>query len=303
MQKFIMELCAVTTAMAFSMPAAWAAEEKVPLDKLPKAVTSAVKAKFPDAELKGAAKEEVDGKTIFEVSLKSKGHDHDVSLTPEGKIIEIEKTIAAKDLPAAVTRGLDQKYPKATIKLAEELTKGNTVSYEVVIETADKKKLEVVLDATGKITKEEAKDEKDEASEEEEKIPLDKLPKAVVDAVKSKFPGSELQSAAKEDEDGTAVYEVVIKHKGHTIEVILSLAGKILASEKAIEAKDLPAKVSKALGEKYSKAKIKKTEELTKDDKTSYEVILETADKKTLEVVFDPDGKVLEEEGKEENEE
>ena len=67
-------------------------------------------------------------------------------------------------------------------------------------------------------------------------------------------------------------------------------------------AKDLPAKVSKVLGEKYPKAKIKKAEELTKDDKTSYEVIIETADKKKLEVVLDPGGKVLEEEGKEEDE-
>jgi len=303
MRKFIMMLWAAAAAMAFSIPAAWAEEEKVPLDKLPKAVTVAVKAKFPDAELKSAEKEEEDGKTIFEVSLKSKGHDYDVSLTPEGQIIEIEKTIAAKDLPAAVVKGLDQKYPKATIKLAEEISKDNKTNYEVIIETADKKKLEVVLDPTGKILKEEDKSKDEDAAEGEDEIPLDKLPKVVVDAVKARFPGAELQSAAKEDEDGTQVYEVVIKHQGHTIEVILSLTGKIIASEKAIAAKDLPAKVSKALTEKYPKATIKKTEELTKDDKTSYEVILETADKKTLEVVFDSEGKVLEEEAKAEKEE
>ena len=303
MRKFIMMLWAAAAAMAFSIPAAWAEEEKVPLDKLPKAVTVAVKAKFPDAELKSAEKEEEDGQTIFEVSLKSKGSDYDVSLTPEGQIIEIEKTIAAKDLPAAVVKGLDQKYPKATIKLAEEISKDNKTNYEVIIETADKKKLEVVLDPTGKILKEEDKSKDEDAAEGEEEIPLDKLPKVVVDAVKARFPGAELQSAAKEDEDGTQVYEVVIKHQGHTIEVILSLTGKIIASEKAIAAKDLPAKVSKALTEKYPKATIKKTEELTKDDKTSYEVILETADKKTLEVVFDSEGKVLEEEAKAEKEE
>lgn len=302
MRKFIRGMMAGLAVVALSLPAARAEEEKVPLDKLPKPVTAAVKAKFPDAELKSAEKEEADGKTIYEVSLKSKGSDYDVSLTPEGTIIEIEKVIAAKDLPAAVVKGLDQKYPKATIKLAEEITKDGKMNYEVVIETADKKKLEVVLDPAGKILKEEAKDGKEESEEGEEEIPLDKLPKVVVDAVKARFPGAELQSAAKEDEDGTVVYEVVIKHKGHTIEVILSTAGTIMATEKAIEAKDLPAKVGKSLGEKYPKATIKKAEELTKDSRTSYEVIIETADKKTLEVVFDPDGKVLEEEAKEEGE-
>jgi uncharacterized membrane protein YkoI len=187
--------------------------------------------------------------------------------------------------------------------LAEEISKDNKTNYDVIIETADKKTLEVVLDPAGKILKEEDKSKEEEPAEGEEEVPLDKLPKVVVDVVKAKFPGAELQSAAKEDEDGTPVYEVVIKHQGHTIEVILSLAGKIIASEKTIEAKDLPAKVSKALAEKYPKATIKKTEELIKEGQTSYEVLLETADKKTLEVVFDPDGKVIEDEAKTEKEE
>ena len=83
----------------------------------------------------------------------------------------------------------------------------------------------------------------------------------------------------------------------------LPLAGKIIATEKTIKPTELPDKVSKALSEKYPRGTIKKAEELIKDDKTSYEVIIETADKKKLEVVLDPSGKVLEEEGKDEDEE
>jgi uncharacterized membrane protein YkoI len=293
----------VAAAIVFWAATTSGAEEKIAVDQLPKAVVDAVKAKFPGAELQGGEKEVADGKTIYEVNLKYKGAHHDVSLTPEGKIIEIEKTIAAKDLPAAVTKGLDQKYPKATIELAEEITVDNKLKYEVIIVTAEKKKFEVVLEPSGKIVKEEAKDEKEKPEAAEEKIPLDKLPKVVLDAVKAKFPGAELQSATKEDEDGTLVYEVALKHKGADIEVILSLEGKIQVIEKTITVKDLPAAVSKALAEKYPKATVKKTEELTKDDKLSYEIIIETADKKTLEVVFDPNGKVIEEEAKEGDEE
>ena len=57
-----------------------------------------------------------------------------------------------------VTEALEAKYPKATIKKAEEITKDDKVTFEVLIETADKKKLEVVLDAKGKIVEEEKKD-------------------------------------------------------------------------------------------------------------------------------------------------
>lgn len=135
-------------------------EEKVPLNKLPRAVVDAVKAKYPGAELKGAEKEVEKGKTYYEVALTHKGKKLEVTLTPEGKIVEVEKEITARDLPAPVTEGIEAKYPKAKIKRAEEITKGGKTLYEALIETADKKKFEVVLDPTGKIVKTEAKGEK-----------------------------------------------------------------------------------------------------------------------------------------------
>ena len=63
MRKFVVKLSlvALTGIIALAMVRA-ADEEKVPLDKLPKAVLDAVKAKFPKAQLLGAEKETVDGK-------------------------------------------------------------------------------------------------------------------------------------------------------------------------------------------------------------------------------------------------
>jgi uncharacterized membrane protein YkoI len=138
-----------------------AKEEKVPLDKVPKAVLDAVKAKFKDAELVGAEKENEKGKVIYEINLKVKGQTIEVSATPDGKIVSIEKTISVKDLPKAVAEALDSKYPKATIKIVEEITHGEKLSYEVLLVTADKKTLEVVFDPEGKVLEEEKKDKKD----------------------------------------------------------------------------------------------------------------------------------------------
>jgi|SRR5579884_1646238 len=133
-------------------------EEKVPLDKLPKAVADAVKAKFPDAEMVSASKEKEDGKLLFEVAIKNKGQKIDVTVTPEGKIVEIEKEIAARDLPKVVADALDKKYPKATIKKVEEIIKEDKlVKYEALIVTDDKKTLEVSFDPSGKFLEEEVK--------------------------------------------------------------------------------------------------------------------------------------------------
>jgi uncharacterized membrane protein YkoI len=162
MQKLLGRLAAGVVMMVLTAAGARADEEKVPLDKLPKAVTDAVKAKFPSAELVKAEKETEDGKTVYEVNLKSGGHSMDVTVTPEGKILEVEKTIAAKDLPKAVANALEAKYPRATITIAEEISKDDKiVAYEMVIVTADKKKLEVVFDPQGTFKKEEKKGDKE----------------------------------------------------------------------------------------------------------------------------------------------
>jgi hypothetical protein len=137
-------------------------ESKVPLGEVPQAGLEAVKAMFAGADITGAAKETEDGKTVFEVSLKQKGRNIDVTLGTDGKIQLIEKEIAEKDLPAAVKRTLDAKYPKATYKIIEEVSnvkegKPTLDFFEVLLVTANKQKLEVQITPDGKIKSEEKK--------------------------------------------------------------------------------------------------------------------------------------------------
>lgn len=132
-------------------------EEKIPLDKVPKAVLDAVKDKYPDAELVGAEKESEDGKTVYELQIKNKGQKLEVTFKPDGTLTTVEKEIEVKALPKEVTDALDAKYPKATLEKAEEVTEGDKLSYEVRLTTADKKSLEVELDARGKVLEVEEK--------------------------------------------------------------------------------------------------------------------------------------------------
>jgi RNA polymerase sigma factor (sigma-70 family) len=140
------------------------AEEKVPLDKLPKAVTDAVKARFPEAKLVSAEKEKEDGKTVYEVNIKNKDQQIEVTVTPEGKLVTIEKVITARDLPNPVADVVARKYPKATYKMIEEVIKVDGKDekleyYEVLLVTAEKKVLEVSVTPEGTIKKEEKKGE------------------------------------------------------------------------------------------------------------------------------------------------
>jgi uncharacterized membrane protein YkoI len=137
-------------------------EEKVALAKVPKPVLEAVKARFKGAELTGASRETEDGKPVFEVTIKVKGQKIDVTLSPAGELLMIEKQIAAKDLPDAVARTLKGKYPGATYKIVEEIVKvekkkEKLAYYEVLLVKADKKALEVKVTAEGKVVEEEKK--------------------------------------------------------------------------------------------------------------------------------------------------
>jgi hypothetical protein len=137
-------------------------EEKVPLDKLPKAVVDGVKKRFPDAELVGAEKENENGKTVYELAIKNKGQNVSVTLTPEGALVEIENEIAASALPKAVADALERKYPKATLKKVEEVIpvrngKEKLEYYEILLVTAGNKKVEVSVTPDGKFNKQEDK--------------------------------------------------------------------------------------------------------------------------------------------------
>lgn len=143
-------------------------EEKVPLDRLPKAVVDAVLKRFPKADLVSAEKDVEDGKTLYEVAITAGKTKVEVTATAAGEVVEVEKAIAATALPKPVTAALAARYPKATYRIVEEIFKvkegkDQPVYYEVLVETADKKLVEVQLAADGKViaTEDKKADEKD----------------------------------------------------------------------------------------------------------------------------------------------
>src|SRR5262245_54127069 len=79
-----------------------------------------------------------------------------------------------------------------------------------------------------------------QAEEKDKKIPLEKVPKAVQDVIKARFPGAEVTSIEKEIEAGAVVYDIELKHKGRKCEMDIKEDGTVLVIEKEIAVKDLP---------------------------------------------------------------
>jgi hypothetical protein len=138
------------------------------------------------------------------------------------------------------------------------------------------------------------------ARADEETVPLDKVPAAVMKTVKDKYPGAKIKEAKKEVEKGKTTYEVAIEHEKQVLDLALKPDGTLLEVEQAIEVKDLPAKVAEAIKKTYPKGKVSKAEKITsfEDGKqeVEFEVVVEEAGKKPVEVTVEPDGTIEEDE-------
>jgi len=132
-----------------------AQEEKIPLHRVPKAVISAAKARFPGSEIKKATKEAEAGEASFVLGMKHHRHDVDVTLKADGTVVLVETDVPAKEVPKAVLRAVEQSYPGATVRGAESVNKGPEVKkkpdyYQFYILTADQRPALVKVDLDGK---------------------------------------------------------------------------------------------------------------------------------------------------------
>lgn len=140
-------------AVAFLLsgsPSASAQDEEqiIQCEKLPAAVRTAFATTYPKATIKGCAKELENGKTAYEIASVERGIGRDVLYDANGILIVIEETIADAGLPKSVREAARKKVPKGKIILAEKLTRGSSVTYELQIK-GQGETMEIVFDAHG----------------------------------------------------------------------------------------------------------------------------------------------------------
>ncbi len=156
-------LLAITLAALLAGSAARAQDKK---DEIPKKVMDALKAKFPKAEIRKWTKEKEGDKVVYDIEFTQDKRNFEADIFEDGAIHNWEKAIEAKDLPKAVREAVDKKYPKATLKEVMEVTevkdgKDKLEGYEIVLETADKKEVEVMVAPDGKILEDSSDEKKD----------------------------------------------------------------------------------------------------------------------------------------------
>lgn len=127
-------------ALACSLVVTASAQEKtLKKSDLPAAVQKAVDEQSKGATIRGYSSETEGGQLQYEVEMTVHGHSKDVTIAPDGKVLEIEEQVVLDSLPAAVRDALRKKAGAGTITKVESLTKhGTLVAYEAKVHTGDK---------------------------------------------------------------------------------------------------------------------------------------------------------------------
>ena len=142
-------------------------KDKPDTDKIPKKVLDTLKAKFPKAEIDKWTKEKEGNDVVYDIEFKQEGRRFEADIKEDGTLVNWEREVPAKDLPEVAKKAVEKKYPRSTMRVIMEVIdvqdgKDTPGGFEVTLETADKKEVEVVVSADGKITEEsgEKKEEK-----------------------------------------------------------------------------------------------------------------------------------------------
>jgi uncharacterized membrane protein YkoI len=134
----------------FCAVSAFSQEKKLKKSDLPAAVQKTADEQSKGATVRGYGQETEDGKIAYEVQLTVNGHSKDVTIDPQGNVMEVEEQVDAKALPAEVREGLQKQAGKATIGKVESLTKhGTLVAYEAQVRDG-KKRSEIQVGPDGK---------------------------------------------------------------------------------------------------------------------------------------------------------
>jgi hypothetical protein len=131
---------------------AFAQEAKIKEKDVPPAVIAAFKSAYPNATVRGYAKESEKGKTFYEIESKDGATMRDLLYNSDGTVAEIEETIAVTDLRAEAQQTIKSKYPRGVVSRAEKVTEGDTIKYEVSIRNG-KRRAGLAFDADGKLLK------------------------------------------------------------------------------------------------------------------------------------------------------
>lgn len=130
---------ALTVTILVAIASVSIAEQRITKSDLPAPVQKSADAQSAGATVVGYAKDVEKGNLEYEVQLMAAGHTKDVTIDPQGNLLEVEEEVQPDALPASVRGSLRAQAGKGRITKIESLTKqSKIVTYEAQVESGKK---------------------------------------------------------------------------------------------------------------------------------------------------------------------
>lgn len=247
LKKLLASIC-IGTAAVLSVSASSAAEsDSISLDNVPGKVLDAASKAVPGVKFEKAGTEVEHGKLVYELKAMSKdGLAIEVDVTPNGKILEIERQIRFESAPENVRQALDRAFPGFKPVFCEHSTRccgatwfefeGDLRGREVDIEVSSSARHILLED-----------DSMSAPAQEEREMRVEDAPARVYKAAKAAT-DAKLTACAIEVEEGVVTYEFKgVNAKGKNVEVDVDSEGRLLEIETEINSGSVPVAVHKAI--------------------------------------------------------
>ncbi len=213
---------------------------------LPDAVIAAINKLYPQSAIEEVETEK-EGVKVYEIELKQDNQEFEITVAPDGTIIETESEVALIDLPDAVKTAIAeagggtevkevcQEVTYAVVELVALDVPQITYEAEVVI---DGQEVEIKLAADGTLLSKEVEDNDedegdndDDDDEDEELVSIDNVPEAVKATILAEAGTGTIEEIEFGDEDGQSIYEADVIIDGQEIEIKVAPDGTLLSKE------------------------------------------------------------------------
>ena len=210
--------------------------------QLPEAVREAVDMHYPQAVIE-EVKREKEGPKIYEIELEQNGQDFELTVAPDGTVVETESEVAVDSLPDAVKKAILDVASGARIKeVSKEITylvvklvalDEPRTTYEAELDKAGKEiEIEVAADGTVlkvKAEEDEDRDEDGDDGENEQEVSIDQVPAAVKATILEQAQGATIKEIEIETEHGKTVYEAEVVGDAGELEIKVAADGTLIS--------------------------------------------------------------------------
>jgi hypothetical protein len=214
------------------------AAKTVSIHQVPAAVKKTIEDQASGFKLMTIEREESDSEVTYTATINKDGHDRDLSVAEDGRLISLE--IGLKEAPAVVQNAIIAQVGQGELTSLEENLEEDAVSYDAEFTKKDGTESSFSINSEGQLTSLE--------------LTLEEVPAAVRKTIEANLGKGKLSALYRLIEKGETSYDAEVAFDEKERDIIVSVSGKLESVQVFLT--ELPPAVQNTIQEKMGAGKL-----------------------------------------------